>query len=121
MTATRMPSKPDDRNLGRKEQIDALLLQLPGVSAGSINGLDAYFVGGRMFACIHGEGLAIRLPAATAADLQFARDNVVPFSPAGVASTREWIEIRRADALDYEQDLELMRTSLEYVKRSRTR
>ena len=30
-------------NPNRKEQIDALLLKLPGVSARKINGLDAYF------------------------------------------------------------------------------
>ena len=38
----------------RKAEIDALLLQLPGVSTRKINGLDAYFVSDRMFACISG-------------------------------------------------------------------
>jgi len=48
----------------RKAQIDALLLKLPGVSARKINGLDAYFVSDRMFACISGRGIGLRLPAA---------------------------------------------------------
>ena len=35
-----------------KAKIDALFLNLPGVSARKINGLDAYFVSDKMFACI---------------------------------------------------------------------
>lgn len=105
----------------RKAQIDALLLKLPGVSARKINGLDAYFVSDRMFACISGRGIGLRLPAATATELQFSRDNVVPFQPAGLASTREWIQIDRAEAAEYEKDLELFQASLEFVKAGRTR
>lgn len=105
----------------RKAQLDALLLKLPGVSARQINGLDAYFVSDKMFACISGGGVGLRLPAATATELQFSRDNVVPFQPGGVASSREWIQIDRADAADYEKDLELFRTSLEFVKAARSR
>jgi len=103
----------------RKAQIDALLLELPGVSARKINGLDAYFVSDKMFACISGNGIGVRLPAAVATELQFSRDNVVPFQPGGVASTREWIQIDRADAADYEKDLELFQASLDYVKAGR--
>ena len=55
----------------RKAQIDALLLTLPGVSARKINGLDAYFVSDRMFACISGDGVGLRLPTTTATELQF--------------------------------------------------
>ena len=105
----------------RKAQIDALLLKLPGVSARKINGLDAYFVSDRMFACISGRGIGLRLPAATATELQFSRDNVVPFQPAGLGSTKEWIQIDRSDAADYEKDLELFQASLEFVKAGRTR
>ena len=103
----------------RKAQIDALLLKLPGVSARKINGLDAYFVADKMFACISGRGVGLRLPVATATELQFSRGNVVPFQPAGLASTREWIQIDRADAADYEKDLELFQASLDFVKAGR--
>jgi len=105
----------------RKAQIDALLLKLPGVSAREINGLDAYFVSDRMFACISSDGVGLRLPAATATELQFSRDNVVPFQPGGMASSREWIQINRAEAAEYEKDLELFRASLDFVKGARTR
>ena len=105
----------------RKAQIDAVLLKLPGVSARKINGLDAYFVADRMFACISGHGVGLRLPAATATELQFSRNNVVPFQPRGLGATKEWIQIDRPDAADYEKDLELFRASLEFVKAGRTR
>jgi hypothetical protein len=105
----------------RKAQIDAVLLQLPGVSARKINDLDAYFVSDKMFACISGQGVGLRLPVATATELQFSRDNVVPFQPSGVTSTREWIQIDRAEAAEYEKDLELFRASLEFVKAARSR
>src|SRR5258706_7543620 len=102
----------------RKSQIDAVLLKLPGVVAKKINKLDAYFVADKMFACISGNGIGLRLPVATATELQFSRENVVSFSPGGMASTREWIQIDRADAADYEKDLELVQASLEFVKAS---
>ena len=115
------PLSTDTPESSRKAQIDALLLKLPGVSARKINGLDAYFVSDKMFACISGRGIGLRLPAATATELQFSRDNVVPFQPAGLASSREWIQIDRADAAEYEKDLQLFQASLEFVKAGRTR
>ena len=108
--------KPKDP---RKSQIDALLLQLPGVSARKINGLDAYFVSDKMFACISGNGIGLRLPVATATELQFSRENVVTFQPGGMASTREWIQIDRTEAADYEKDLELFQASFDFVKSGR--
>jgi hypothetical protein len=110
----------DTTKSSRKAQIDALLLQLPGVSARKINGLDAYFVSDKMFACISGDGVGLRLPAGTATELQFSRNNVVPFQPRGVTSTREWIQINYAEVAEYEKDLPLFRTSLEFVKGGRT-
>ena len=114
-----MATRPSDPT--RKAQIDAVLLKLPGVSARKINGLDAYFVSDRMFACISGEGVGLRLPTAVARELQFSRDNVVPFQPAGLGSTKEWIQIDRSDAADYEKDLELFQASLDFVKAGRAR
>ena len=105
----------------RKAQIDALLLKLPGVSAGQINGLDAYFVNDKMFACISGDGVGLRLPIATATELQFSRDNIVPFQPGGISSTREWIQINRTEVVDYEKDFDLFQASLDFVKTARTR
>jgi hypothetical protein len=111
----------DSSESNRKALIDAVLLALPEVSARKINGLDAYFVSDKMFACICGDGIGLRLPVTTATELQFSRDNVVPFKPGGMATSREWIQIDRADAAEYEQDLQLFRASLEFVKAARAR
>ena len=115
------PLNTDTPESTRKAQVDALLLKLPGVSTRKINGLDAYFVKDKMFACISGNGIGLRLPVATATELQFSRDNVVPFQPGGMASSREWVQINRAAADEYEKDLELFQVSLDFVKAARSR
>ncbi len=109
----------DPNRASRKATIDALLLALPGVSARKITNLDAYFVADKMFACISGEGVGLRVPVATATELQFSRDNIVAFQPGGVTSTREWVQINRADAADYAKDLDLFKDSLEFVRSGR--
>jgi hypothetical protein len=44
---------------------------------------------------------------------------VVPFQPGGMPSSREWIQIDRAEAADYEKDLPLFQASIDFVKRGR--
>jgi hypothetical protein len=113
--AIRKPKEPPGPPT-RKSQIDAILLALPGVVAKKIGRLDGYFVNDRMFACIDGEGLGMRLPVATATELQFSRGDVEPFQPAGMPASREWIQINRADAADYAKDLELFQAAHAFVK-----
>ena len=115
------PLSTDSFRPDRKTQIDALLLKLPGVSARKINGLDAYFVSDKMFACISGDGVALRLPAATVTELRFSMNNTAAFQPGGMASSREWLQINRAEAAEYAKDLELFQSSLDFVKTSRSR
>ena len=105
----------------RKAQIDAVLLKLPGVVAKKINKLDAYFVNDKMFACISGNGVGLRLPVATANELHFSRENVVAFQPGGMASSKEWVQIDRAEASEYAKDLELFQAAIEFVKGARSR
>ncbi len=100
----------------RKACLDALLLKIPGVSGRKLSGLDAYFVSDRMFACISGEAVGLRVPVAMATDLQFSRENIEAFRPGAVPVTREWIQINRADPTEYEQDLELFEASIEFVR-----
>jgi len=104
-----------------KPHLDAILLKLSGVVAKKINNLDAYFVNDRMFACISGEGVGIRVPVAVATEMQFSRDNVAPFQPQGLGATREWIQINRADPADYAKDLEVFQASIDFVKATRGR
>jgi len=105
----------------RKTALDALLLPLPGVSARAINALHAYFVADKMFACISGKGVGLRLPVSRCTELQFAMDNVGAFAPGGLSSTREWIQIDRADPADYAKDLPLFEEALEFVRTGKSR
>lgn len=100
----------------RKAKIDELLLGLPGVTTRKLNGLDAYFIGDRMFACIEGNGIGLRLPVATATELQFSRADVVPFKPGGTVVSREWVQIQCDDPAEFALDRALFQASLEFVK-----
>jgi hypothetical protein len=110
---------PSPIDLSHKRVLDALLLKLPGVEAGEMTGLLAYFVAKKMFACVCNGGVGVRLSAAEAANLQFSKDNVVPFEPKGRKSTREWIQINHEDSADYEKDLEIFRSSIAFVRAAR--
>ena len=103
----------------RKGQVDALLLAIPGVVGKKMASLDAYFVNDRMFACMNGNGIGIRLPVAVARDLQFSRADVEPFQPGGTASSREWVQINRENVADYANDLDLFKASIDFVKGGR--
>jgi len=107
---------PTPIDLSHKRVLDAMLLKLSGVEAGEVTGLLAYFVGKKMFACICNGGVGVRLPASEAANLQFSKDNVVPFEPKGRKSTREWIQINHENSADYEKDLEIFQSSIAFVK-----
>ena len=110
---------PDAVDPGRKAVLDSLLLPIRGVEGGEMSGLPAYFVSKRMFACIHGAGVGIRLPAGTAANLQFSNQNVFPFQPKGMPSTREWVQLNHENSADYAKDMEIFTASIEFVKGDR--
>ena len=84
-----------------------------------MSGLQAYFVNKRMFACIHGGGVGIRLPATAAANLQFSNQNVFPFQPKGMPSTREWVQLNHENSADYRKDEGIFLASIEFVKADR--
>ena len=107
---------PDTADPGRKAVLDSLLLPIRGVEGGEMSGMAAYFVSKRMFACIHGEGVGIRLPASTAANLQFSNQHVFPFQPKGMPSTREWVQLNHENSADYANDMEIFTASIEFVK-----
>jgi hypothetical protein len=113
-------SPHDAATLSRKAVLDGVLLKIPGVTAGEMTGLPAYFVNKRMFACIANGGVGIRLATGDAANLQFSRQDVVAFEPKGRPSTREWVQINHDNSSDYEKDLEVFRASVEFVRACRS-
>jgi hypothetical protein len=113
--------KTDSPAITHKSILDSLLLPIRGVEAGEMSGLPAYFVNKKMFACIHGGGVAIRLPVSAATELQFSRGDVVAFQPNGRPSSREWVQVNHDDSADYSNDLELFHSSIEFVKAARVK
>ena len=103
----------------RKEQIDALLLAIAGVSGRRVSNIDGYFVADKMFACIGDKGVGLKLPSAVATELQFSREGISAYSPGGMATTREWVQIERENPADHAKDLQLFQDSIEYVKKGR--
>lgn len=61
------------------------------------------------------------MPSANPDKLNTSRKARIDAQPGGMASSKEWIQIDRAEAADYEKDLELFQTSLEFVKAARAR
>ena len=111
----------DEQALSHKAVLDAMLLKLPGVEGGEMGGLPAYFVKQKMFACIYRGAVGLRLSAADAANLQFSMDGVSPFTPNGQTSTREWVQITRSNSADYEKDIEVFKSSINFVKTAKPR
>jgi hypothetical protein len=118
-TSKTSAEKPDPAAPIQKAVIDSLLLPIRGIEGGEMSGFPAYFVNKRMFACLNGNGVGIRLPATTAANLQFSRNDVSAFQPNGKPSTREWVQLDHADPADFLKDEALFLASIEFVKNDR--
>lgn len=101
-------------NRKHKEVLDALLLPVPGVVAGTMFGYPAYYINKKMFSCVYGEGVGIKVPEKVAASL-VGRKGIVRFQPMGRKPMKEWIQINRKRSEDYRMDQEILKISIEYV------
>jgi len=97
-----------------KELLDSFLLNIPGVSSGKMFGYPAYFVWKKMFACVYGDGVGLKLPEALANEL-IGRDGITFFQPMGRHIMREWVQINRAASADYLGDMDLFEHSVKFV------
>jgi hypothetical protein len=96
--------------------LDSLLLCIPGVMAGKMFGYPAYYVNKKLFACIYGEGVGVKVPEEVAAEL-LSRRHIVPFQPLGKPRMREWIQMNRKRSADYQSDLDTFQASINFVRR----
>ena len=101
-------------NPAHKEVLDDVLLQFPGVVGGTMFGYPAYYINKKLFACIYGEGVGIKVPAKVAGSL-VGREGIVRFQPMGRKPMKEWIQINRKRSEDYRMDQEILKISIEYV------
>jgi TfoX/Sxy family transcriptional regulator of competence genes len=103
-------------NEKHKQALDALLLGWPDVTAGKMFGYPAYFVNGKMFACVYGEGVGVKVSEELANTL-LKNDNVVPFQPMGKPRMREWVQINRVRSEDYELDTPIFQASADFIRK----
>lgn len=101
-------------NQEHKEVLDSLLLQIPGVISGTMFGYPAYFIDRKLFACVYGEGIGIKIPGKIA-DSLVGREGIVRFQPMGRKPMKEWIQVNRERSEDLRKDLEILMVSIEYV------
>lgn len=105
--------KPNNES-GHKSVLDSLLLNMPSLVEGKLFGYPAYYVNGKLFACIYGEGVGLKVHEEVANKL-LAEKHIVPFQPFGKPKMREWIQINRTRSADYGKDINVFRTSVEFV------
>ncbi len=101
-------------NEKHKETLDSILLDIPEIKAGKMFGFPAYYIGGKLFACVYEDGVGIKVPQELAQQLLKTK-HAVPFQPFGKAKMREWIQINRKRSADYIKDQDILRKSFEFV------
>jgi hypothetical protein len=101
---------------GFRDDVVAVLDDLFGgrldVRRGKMFGLPAYSTGGKVFATVMGDGVALKLPQETIARL--ADDEIAPFQAMGKTMTG-WVQIDRPEAERFVADAALFETSIGYV------
>lgn len=86
----------------------------PGVTKGRMFGFPAYYVAGKLFACVYENGVGLKLPEEVVHNLEGKR-HIAPFRPNGKPRMRQWIHVRRGRAEGYLRDEDLFRASVRFV------
>lgn len=94
--------------------LDEQLLRNPKVRRGKMFGHPAYYVNGRLFACVYGKVLGLKLPEGLVSDL-IAHGRAEPFQPYGKRKMREWIQLPLDQALSHDHG-NTIQASLSFVK-----
>lgn len=96
------------------EVLARLLAERPEVTQGKMFGFPAFYTAGKLFACVYGDGVGLKLPQEMVRGLE-GRPGITPFQPYGKPKMREWIQIRRDRAETYVKDSSLFVESIRYV------
>ena len=105
---------PPAFNPHHKEVLDSVLLQIPGVVAGTMFGYPAYYINKKLFSSLYEEGVGIKVPAKVA-DSLVGKKGIIRFQPKGRRPMKEWIQINHERSEDYRKDEEILKISVEYV------
>jgi hypothetical protein len=110
-------AEPTPTDLECKSALDEMLGELPEVRIGKMFGVPAYYVGKRLFACVFGDAVGIKVPEPLAQEL-LADPRFSPFQPYGKAKMREWVQFACAPADELEQYRDVLMRSYEFVRES---
>lgn len=102
-------------NAKHKAILDGLLLDHPLVRPGKMFGYPAYYTGKKLCICLYEEGVGIKLPVATVANLLERDPNAIPFQPLGKPRMREWVQINCNRSADYANYLSVFEESIQHV------
>lgn len=95
--------------------LDKMLLDDRRVRPGKMFGYPAYYAGVKLAVCLYEGGVAVKLPADTAAELIRIDENITPFQPLGRPKMREWIQITLEDPMEYLNYREQFEQSIRFV------
>ena len=101
-------------NQSHQQVLDSILLEMPLVKKGKMFGYPAYYIGGKLFACVYEDAVGLKVPEELALQL-LKRDEITHFQPLGKRKMREWIQINRTHSEDYHQDKDIFEASLQHV------
>jgi hypothetical protein len=75
-------------NAETKQVLDDLLLKSPLAQAGKMFGYPAYYVGGKLFACVFEDTVGLKIPKVLEKKLR-QRDDITYFQPLGRRKMKE--------------------------------
>lgn len=101
-------------NLEHKIVLDSFLLEINGVVPGKMFGYPAYYVNGKLFACLYENGVGIKLPEYKAREF-VGEEGIIHFQPLGRRKMKEWIQINRENSEDYLKDKWIFESSIKFV------
>jgi hypothetical protein len=101
-------------NQNHKNALDSYLLDISIVDPGKMFGYPAYYVGGKLFACVFEEGVGVKVPEEMANEL-LKREDIVHFQPLGRKKMREWIQINKSKSEEYLTEKKIFDESIKFV------
>lgn len=106
---------PENYRDDHKAVLDALLLDMPGVTGGKAFGYPAYKIGGKVFCFVGGDGISIKLPKGHVDALISEGGAFGPFEPVEGTVWKSWVSIDRDTSEDYRGDIDLLEESVSFV------
>jgi hypothetical protein len=107
---------PTAFQLVAKAVLDRELHAFADVSSRTMFGCPAYFGGDKLFACLYGEGVAVKLSADEASRCIEASPHAHPFQPYNRAPMRGRVQFHHAIPKDVLDDLDAIRRSMAFVR-----